>query len=68
MVLSGAHALVITGRDSLGLYKGNPIYRVTAMKVLSCNNNLLQATPEEVQFRTLQTILQPIHIHFQPSC
>lgn len=46
-LVAGAHALVITGRDSLGLYKGNPIYRVTAMKVLSCNNNLLQATPEE---------------------
>lgn len=48
LVFSGTYALVITGRQALGTYKGHPIYRVTSLKVLPCNNNLHKATPEEV--------------------
>ena len=48
MVSTGTYALVITGRKLLGLYKGHPIYKVTSMKVLSCNKNLPAATIEEV--------------------
>lgn len=46
-LLAGTYALVITGRKLLGLYKGHPIYKVTSMKVLSCNKNLPAATIEE---------------------
>ena len=48
IVSTGTYALVITGRKLLGLYKGHPIYKVTSMKVLSCNKNLPAATIEEV--------------------
>lgn len=48
LVCTGTYALVITGRKPLGLYKGHPIYKVTSMKVLSCNKNLPAATIEEV--------------------
>lgn len=48
MVSTGTYALVITGRKLMGLYKGHPIYKVTSMKVLSCNKNLPAATIEEV--------------------
>ena len=58
LVISGTYALVITGRKLLGQYKGHPIYGVTSMKVLPCNNNLRKATPEEVPLLTLQSILQ----------
>lgn len=46
-LIAGTYAVVITGRQKLGLYKGHPIYRVTSLRVLSCNNNLHKATPEE---------------------
>jgi hypothetical protein len=46
-LVAGTYALVITGRQNLGLYKGHPIYRATSLRVLSCNNNLHKATPEE---------------------
>lgn len=48
--IAGTYALVITGREALGIYKGSPIYRVTSLKVLSCNNNLHTAPAEEVCF------------------
>jgi hypothetical protein len=46
-LVAGTYALVITGRQSLGMYKGHPIYRVTSLRVLSCNNALHEATAEE---------------------
>ena len=48
MVSAGTYALVITGHKRLGLYKGHPIYKVTSMKVLSCNKNLPAASVDEV--------------------
>ena len=57
MVSTGTYALVITGRKLLGLYKGHPIYKVTSMKVLSCNKNLPAATIEEVLLYFLTPLL-----------
>lgn len=44
--VAAAYALVVNGRQSMGIYRGHPIYRVTSLKVLPCNNNIHGATPE----------------------
>ncbi|PIN17579.1 Phosphatidylinositol-3,4-bisphosphate 4-phosphatase [Handroanthus impetiginosus] len=36
-LLAGTYLLVITSRKEVGLYLGNPVYQVTSMKFLSCN-------------------------------
>lgn len=49
--VAAAYALVVNGRQSMGIYRGHPIYRVTSLKVLPCNNNIHGATPEVKKVR-----------------
>ncbi|XP_024372044.1 phosphoinositide phosphatase SAC6 [Physcomitrium patens] len=46
-LVAGTYAVVITGRQSMGTYRGHSVYRVSSLRVLPCNNNLHRATPEE---------------------
>jgi hypothetical protein len=57
MVSAGTYALVITGHKRLGLYKGHPIYKVTSMKVLSCNKNLPAASVDEVLLHIFSLVI-----------
>jgi hypothetical protein len=45
---TGAYVPVITGRQEVGVYRGSPVYRVTALQFLCCNQRLGDLTPEEV--------------------
>ncbi|KAM1168945.1 hypothetical protein ACFX13_031503 [Malus domestica] len=36
-LITGNYALVITSRTDVGTYLGFPVYRVTSMRFLSCN-------------------------------
>lgn len=47
---------VITGRQKVGLYRGSPVYRVTALQFLFCNQRLGDVSPEEVLTDTSFTI------------
>lgn len=46
-LLVGTYILVITSRKEVGRFLGFPVYRVTAMKSLACNEALRFSTPQE---------------------
>ncbi|XP_019162639.1 PREDICTED: phosphoinositide phosphatase SAC8 isoform X2 [Ipomoea nil] len=46
-LLAGAHVLVITSRKKVGAYLDFPIFRVTSMKFLSCNEASKHLSSEE---------------------
>ncbi|XP_024189886.1 phosphoinositide phosphatase SAC8 isoform X1 [Rosa chinensis] len=46
-LLAGNYLLVITSRIEVGNYLGFPVYRVTSMKFLSCNEVLKLSTAQE---------------------
>lgn len=49
----GTHVLVITSRKEVGSYVGFPVFRVMAMKFLSCNEALRLPNNQEVNFYSL---------------
>ncbi|XP_023637972.1 phosphoinositide phosphatase SAC8 isoform X1 [Capsella rubella] len=61
-LLAGTYLLVITAREKAGSYLGFPIFRVTAMNFLPCNEALRFATAQEKKdeayFRTLLQALE----------
>lgn len=46
-LLAGAYILVVTGREEVGSYRGSPVYKVTRMQFLYCNQRLGDVSPEE---------------------
>lgn len=56
-LLAGSYILVITSRNQVGSYLGFPVFRVTSMKFLSCNDDLslsdCQEKKDEAYFKTL---------------
>lgn len=48
----GTYLLVITSREKVGTFLGFPIFRITAMKFLPCNDASRFATAQEVRFCT----------------
>ncbi|XP_043726176.1 phosphoinositide phosphatase SAC8 isoform X4 [Telopea speciosissima] len=46
-LLAGTYVLIITSRTEAGTYLGFPIFRITAMKFLSCNEALKLSTSQE---------------------
>lgn len=48
VIRAGAYYLVITGRKEVGEHHGSLVFQVTAMKFLSCNQNLQEASADEV--------------------
>ncbi|GLT92711.1 hypothetical protein SLE2022_105360 [Rubroshorea leprosula] len=46
-LLTGIYVLVITSRKEVGSFLGFPVYRVTSMKFLACNEALRFSTPQE---------------------
>ncbi|KAF8402629.1 hypothetical protein HHK36_010718 [Tetracentron sinense] len=46
-LLAGTYVLVITSRQEVGTYIGFPVFRVTSMKFLSCNEALRLSTSQE---------------------
>ncbi|XP_019084839.1 PREDICTED: phosphoinositide phosphatase SAC8 isoform X3 [Camelina sativa] len=61
-LLAGTYLLVITSREKAGSFLGFPIFRVTGMKFLPCNEALRFATAQEKKdeayFRTLLQALE----------
>ncbi|KAJ4977732.1 hypothetical protein NE237_008512 [Protea cynaroides] len=58
---SGAHVLVITSRKEVGTYLGSPIFQVTSMKFLSCNEALKLSTSQEKRVEAyLMTLLRTV--------
>lgn len=53
----GTYLLVITSREKVGTFLGFPIFRITAMKFLPCNDASRFATAQEVRFCKVQPIL-----------
>lgn len=49
---TGTYVPVITGRQEVGVYRGSPVFRVTALQFLCCNQRLGDLTPEEVCTQT----------------
>lgn len=47
---AGTYIIVITSRKEVGNFLGFPVYRVTSMKFLSCNEALKQSNSQEVSF------------------
>ncbi|KAH7866717.1 hypothetical protein Vadar_023988 [Vaccinium darrowii] len=60
--LAGTHVLVITSRKEVGSYVGFPVFRVMALKFLSCNEALRlpnnQGKRDEAYFRTLLRVIE----------
>jgi hypothetical protein len=57
----GTYLLVITSREEVGNFLGLPIFRVTAMKFLPCNEALRFATAQEKKDETyFRTLLQAL--------
>lgn len=44
----GTYFLVITDRDCVGSYLGQPIFKVTGLKILCCNNSSISFSSEQV--------------------
>ncbi|XP_020882616.1 phosphoinositide phosphatase SAC8 isoform X1 [Arabidopsis lyrata subsp. lyrata] len=60
-LLAGTYLLVITSREEVGNFLGFPIFRVTAMKFLPCNEALRFATAQEKKDETyFRTLLQAL--------
>jgi hypothetical protein len=60
-LLAGTYLLVITSREEVGNFLGLPIFRVTAMKFLPCNEALRFATAQEKKDETyFRTLLQAL--------
>ncbi|XP_008243472.1 PREDICTED: phosphoinositide phosphatase SAC8 isoform X1 [Prunus mume] len=61
-LLAGNYVLVITSRTEVGAFLGFPVYRVTSMKFLSCNevlkNSTLQEKKDEAYFMALLKTVQ----------
>ncbi|CAI9758899.1 unnamed protein product [Fraxinus pennsylvanica] len=61
-LLAGTHLLVITSRKDVGTYLGFPVFRVTSMKFLSCNEAsrflTSQEKKDEAYFMTLLKIVE----------
>ncbi|GKD68818.1 phosphoinositide phosphatase SAC8 isoform X1 [Tanacetum coccineum] len=61
-LLAGTYVLVITSRKEVGTYLGFPVFRVTSMKFLSCNEDLRNLTnqqkKDEAYFQTLLRIVE----------
>ncbi|BFG36434.1 hypothetical protein CerSpe_227080 [Prunus speciosa] len=61
-LLAGNYLLVITSRTEVGAFLGFPVYRVTSMKFLSCNevlkNSTLQEKKDEAYFMALLKTVQ----------
>nr|GEW10903.1 phosphoinositide phosphatase SAC8 isoform X1 [Tanacetum cinerariifolium] len=61
-LLAGTYILVITSRKEVGTYLGFPVFRVTSMKFLSCNEDLRNLTnqqkKDEAYFQTLLRIVE----------
>ncbi|CAA3011461.1 phosphoinositide phosphatase SAC8 [Olea europaea subsp. europaea] len=61
-LLAGTHLLVITSRKDVGTYLGFPVFRVTSMKFLSCNEAsrflTSQEKKDEAYFKTLLKIVE----------
>ncbi|KAL2500485.1 Phosphoinositide phosphatase SAC8 [Forsythia ovata] len=61
-LLAGTHLLVITSRKEVGTYLGFPVFRVTSMKFLSCNEASRFLTSQEIKdeayFMTLLKIVE----------
>lgn len=68
-LLAGTYVLVITSRKEVGNYLGFPIFRVTSMKFLSCNEALRFSTSQEKKdeayFMTLlRTVESTLGLYF----
>ncbi|XP_047327292.1 phosphoinositide phosphatase SAC8 isoform X2 [Impatiens glandulifera] len=61
-LLAGTYLLVITSRKEIGDYLGFPVYQVTSMKFLGCNESLKLSTyqekKDEAYFRNLLRIVE----------
>ncbi|KAH6777874.1 SAC domain-containing protein 8 [Perilla frutescens var. hirtella] len=64
-LLAGTYVLVITSRKEVGNYLGFPVFRVTSMRFLSCNeasrNLASQEKKDEDYFMTLLRIVESTH-------
>ncbi|KAJ8647170.1 hypothetical protein MRB53_000193 [Persea americana] len=56
-LVAGAYVIVITGRESVGSYLGHPIYRVSSLKILPCNNSLNASSAEQKKMETEFSVL-----------
>ncbi|KAL1199801.1 Phosphoinositide phosphatase SAC8 [Cardamine amara subsp. amara] len=60
-LLAGTYLLIITARKEVGTFLGFPIFRVTAMKFLPCNDASRFATAQEKRDETyFRTLLQSL--------
>ncbi|XP_077219947.1 phosphoinositide phosphatase SAC6-like [Tasmannia lanceolata] len=51
-LLAGAYLLVITEHECVGSYLGHPIFRVSALEILSCNQSLNNSSAEQKKMET----------------
>ncbi|KAL3527288.1 hypothetical protein ACH5RR_011944 [Cinchona calisaya] len=51
-LLAGSYLLVITERECVGSYLGNPIFKVSSMKVFPCDHSLKNTPAEQKKMET----------------
>ncbi|XP_061354997.1 phosphoinositide phosphatase SAC6-like isoform X1 [Gastrolobium bilobum] len=61
-LLAGSYLLIITERESVGSYLGHPIFKISSMKVLSCdyslNNTPAEQKKTEMEFSGLLNVAE----------
>ncbi|XP_068646601.1 phosphoinositide phosphatase SAC6-like [Aristolochia californica] len=51
-LIAGSYVVVITDRECVGTYMGYPIYKVTSLQILPCNQSLNSSTSEQKKMET----------------
>lgn len=49
--VAGMYLFVITERESVGSYLGHPIFKVSSMKILPCDQSLKSSPEEQVTLK-----------------
>ncbi|KAK1304418.1 Phosphoinositide phosphatase SAC7 [Acorus calamus] len=56
-LIAGAYLLVITERECVGSYLGHPIFKVTSLQILPCNQSLSGSSIEQKRMETELSVL-----------
>ncbi|XP_042378318.1 phosphoinositide phosphatase SAC7-like [Zingiber officinale] len=56
-LLVGSYLLVVTERECVGSYLGHPIYKVSGMQILPCNNSLKNSSSEQKKMESEFSVL-----------
>ncbi|KAG6515697.1 hypothetical protein ZIOFF_026126 [Zingiber officinale] len=56
-ILFGSYLLVVTERECVGSYLGHPIYKVSGMQILPCNNSLKNSSSEQKKMESEFSVL-----------